>query len=112
MGWERKRGKLEQFNNALRGDPSGFSTIAGPVDRLQNVKYVITLDSDTQLPREAARQLAGTLAHPLNRPIYDEKLGRVTEGYTILQPRVGVSMPSASRSRFAMLFAGDAGIDP
>ena len=73
---------------------------------------MITLDSDTQLPRDSARQLAGTLAHPLNRPYYDERLGRVTEGYSILQPRVGISMPSAGRSRFALLFAGDAGIDP
>jgi hypothetical protein len=112
MGWERKRGKLEQFNAALRGDASGFDTVVGPVGRLQGVRYVITLDSDTQLPRDSARELVGTLAHPLNRPCYDERLGRVTAGYAILQPRVGVSMPSAARSRFARLFAGDAGIDP
>jgi len=114
MGWERKRGKLEQFNTALRGDRSGFDTIVGPAEPelLAAVRYVIALDSDTQLPRDSARQLAGTLAHPLNRPCYDEKLGRVTAGYSILQPRVGISMPSAARSRFATLFAGDAGIDP
>src|SRR5439155_23598381 len=58
------------------------------------------------------KQLVGTMAHPLNRPYYDEKLGRVTAGYSILQPRVGISMPSASRSRFAKLFAGEPGIDP
>ena len=103
MGWERKRGKLQEFNAALRGDRSAFDTILGPVDWLQGVRYVITLDSDTQLPRDSARQLAGTLAHPLNRPRYDERLGRVTEGYSILQPRVGVSMPSAGRSRFARI---------
>lgn len=112
MGWERKRGKLEQFNAALRGDTSAFHTIVGPLDRLQDVRYVIALDSDTQLPRDSARQLAGTLAHPLNRPHYDPRRGRVTKGYAILQPRVGISMPSAGRSRFTQLFAGDAGIDP
>jgi cellobiose phosphorylase len=112
MGWERKRGKLEEFNAALRGDSSRFDTVVGPVDKLQDVRYVITLDSDTQLPRDSAQQLVGTLAHPLNRPCFDEHLGRVTEGYSILQPRVGISMPSAGRSRFALLFAGDAGIDP
>jgi cyclic beta-1,2-glucan synthetase len=112
MGWERKRGKLEQFNAALRGDLSAFATVVGPVGQLRDVKYVITLDSDTQLPRDSARQLVGTLAHPLNRPHFNEKLGRVTEGYSILQPRVGVSIPSASRSKFARIFSGDAGIDP
>ena len=112
MGWERKRGKLEQFNDAVRGQDGGFDTVVGPLDSLQGVRYAITLDSDTQLPRDSARLLAGTLAHPLNRPVFDEKLGRVTEGYGVLQPRVGISMPSASRSRFARLFGGDAGIDP
>jgi hypothetical protein len=112
MGWERKRGKLEEFNAAIRGQTGGFDTIVGPIDRLQGAKYVITLDSDTQLPREAAAQLVGTMAHPLNRPYYDERVGRVTHGYSILQPRVGISMPSAGRSRYARLFAGEPGIDP
>ena len=115
MGWERKRGKLEDFNEALRAsDPQTgrFHSIVGPTEHLQGIRYVITLDSDTQLPRDSARQLVGTMAHPLNRPRYDEKLGRVTEGYGILQPRVGISMPSANRSRFARLFAGEPGIDP
>lgn len=112
MGWERKRGKLEDFNGALRGETGRFDSIVGPTDRLEGIQYVITLDSDTQLPRDSGRQLVGTLAHPLNRPHYDEKLGRVTEGYGVLQPRVGISMPSANRSRFARLFAGEPGIDP
>jgi cellobiose phosphorylase len=112
MGWERKRGKLEAFNAALRGEQADFDTVVGPVDRLRNVKYVIALDSDTQLPRDTARLLVGTMAHPLNRPVYDEKLGRVTAGYSILQPRIGVTVPSAARSHFARLFAGDSGIDP
>ncbi|MEO6434581.1 MAG: glucoamylase family protein, partial [Tepidisphaeraceae bacterium] len=112
MGWERKRGKLEEFNLALRGQVKGFSTIVGPTERLKGVRYVITLDSDTQLPRDSAGQLIGTMAHPLNRPFYDAALGRVTSGYSILQPRVGISMPSAVRSHFARLFAGEPGIDP
>jgi cellulose synthase/poly-beta-1,6-N-acetylglucosamine synthase-like glycosyltransferase len=68
MGWERKRGKIEQFNAALRGDLSAFDTVVGPLDRLRDTKYVITLDSDTQLPRDSAPQLVATIAHPLNRP--------------------------------------------
>ena len=112
MGWERKRGKLEEFNKALRGHVEAFESIAGDTDRLAEVKYVITLDSDTQLPRDAAKQLVGTIAHPLNRPRFDVASGRVTEGYGILQPRVGINMPSANRSRFAQLFAGEPGIDP
>ncbi len=112
MGWERKRGKLEDFNATLRGESGRFATVVGPVDRLRDIKYVITLDSDTELPREAAHLLAGTLAHPLNRPVFDPKLGRVTEGYAILQPRVGITLASTRQTRFARLFAGDAGIDP
>ena len=112
MGWERKRGKLEELNAALRGDSRGFSSIVGPLDRVQDVRYVIALDADTQLPRDAARTLAATSAHPLNRPVYDPRLGRVTAGYSILQPRVSVTMESAGQSRFAALFGGEPGIDP
>ena len=112
MGWERKRGKLEHFNEALRGRLDNFSTVVGDPRELREVKYVIVLDSDTQLPRDAARELAGTLAHPLNRPRLDARLGRVVEGYTILQPRVAITMDSARRCGFARLFAGDPRIDP
>ncbi|HSG22181.1 MAG TPA: glucoamylase family protein, partial [Azonexus sp.] len=79
---------------------------------LSSVKYVITLDTDTQLPRDAAHQFVGAMAHPLNRPHYDEALRRVTEGYGILQPRVAVSLPGTNRSRFARLYGGEPGIDP
>ncbi|HEY5297339.1 MAG TPA: glucoamylase family protein [Verrucomicrobiae bacterium] len=113
MGYERKRGKLADLNRGLRGgDWQSFSQIAGDISRLPHIQYVITLDTDTQLPRDTARQLAATMAHPLNRPLYDEQRGLVVEGYSILQPRVAVSLPSASRSRFVKLFSGDPGIDP
>jgi len=113
MGYERKRGKLTEFNALLRGGESHrFSEIIGAIAILPSIKYVITLDTDTQLPREAARQLVGTMAHPLNRPEFDAVRGIVAQGYSILQPRVGVSLPSARRSWFVRLFAGDAGIDP
>jgi cellobiose phosphorylase len=113
MGYERKRGKLMEFNALLRGGARDcFSEIVGETAILPEIKYVITLDTDTQLPREAARQLVGTMAHPLNRPVFDDARGIVNEGYSILQPRVGVSLPSARRSWFVRLFAGDAGIDP
>jgi cellobiose phosphorylase len=113
MGYERKRGKLTEFNALLRGGPKEcFSQIVGDTSILPAIKFVITLDTDTQLPRDAARQLAGTMAHPLNRPRFDPVKGVVTEGYGILQPRVGVSLPSAGRSWFVKLFAGEVGIDP
>ena len=113
MGYERKRGKLMEFNELLRGGARDcFSEIVGATAILPKIKYVITLDTDTQLPREAGRQLVGTMAHPLNRPVFDDARGIVREGYSILQPRVGVSLPSARRSWFVRLFAGDAGIDP
>jgi cyclic beta-1,2-glucan synthetase len=113
MGWERKRGKLAQFNQYLRGGArDAFNTIIGDTSRLKFVRYVITLDSDTVLPRDAAHLLVGTIAHPLNRAQYDDALGRITEGYGIIQPRVGVSLTSAYRSYFAAIHSGHPGVDP
>lgn len=113
MGYERKRGKLEQFNSLLRGGAKDvFSEVVGDISILESIKYVITLDTDTQLPRNAAYTLVGNMAHPLNRPVYDENKGRVVEGYAILQPRATISLTSAGQSWFAKLFAGDSGIDP
>ncbi|HEY8250285.1 MAG TPA: glucoamylase family protein [Burkholderiales bacterium] len=100
MGYERKRGKLSQLNSCLRdGRTDRFALVAGETKVLRGVKYVITLDTDTQLPRDAARQLVGAMAHPLNR-------------YGILQPRMAVSLPATSQSRYAQLFGAEPGIDP
>jgi cellobiose phosphorylase len=112
MGWERKRGKLEDLNRALRGEPGRFAWVVGPANDLATIRFVITLDSDTHLPRGSARLLAAAMSHPLNRPHYCPTLKRVTRGYAILQPRVGICVPSANRSRFARLFAGEPGVDP
>ncbi len=113
MGWERKRGKLAEFNRFLRnGCTDAFPVIAGDPALLAGTRYVITLDSDTVLPRGAAAQLIGTMAHPLNRAEYDEALGRITRGYGILQPRVGVALASAYRSKFAAIHSGHPGVDP
>jgi len=113
MGYERKRGKLVQFNAFLRGRCAEcFAAVVGDQSILREIKYVITLDTDTQLPRESARQLIGTMAHPLNRPQFDPARGIVTKGYSLLQPRVDVSLPTADRSRFVRLHAGEVGIDP
>ncbi|MFA7388479.1 MAG: hypothetical protein WCZ87_12575, partial [Thiohalobacteraceae bacterium] len=113
MGYERKRGKLEQFNALLRGAATTeFSEMVGEPSILGSIKYVITLDTDTQLPRDAARTLVGNAAHPLNRPVFDPDKGRIVEGYAILQPRASISLTSAGQSRFTRLFAGESGIDP
>ncbi|GGA02588.1 glycoside hydrolase family 94 protein [Dyella caseinilytica] len=113
MGYERKRGKLADLNALLRGgDANRFSLIVGRIDALKDVRYVIALDVDTQLPRGTARQFIGAMAHPLNRPVYDARKRRIVAGYAILQPRVGISLPSATRSMYARLFGSDAGIDP
>ncbi len=113
MGFERKRGKLADLNALLReGSSDGFAQVVGATDALAGVKYVITLDTDTQLPRDAARQFVGTMAHPLNRPVYDEVLGRVGAGYGILQPRVSVSLSGTGQSGYARLHGGEPGIDP
>ena len=113
MGWERKRGKLSEFNRLIRGDQTThYSVVSADPAALADVKYVITLDADTILPRESARRLVGTIAHPLNMPVFDPAHHRVVEGYGVLQPRVSYHLYAATRSRFAGLLAASAGIDP
>ncbi len=112
MGHERKRGKLDEFNRLLlHGERDRFSVIIGETSVFSLVRYIITLDTDTKLPRDAARQLVGTISHPLNRARFAAD-GRPNGGYVILQPRTAISLPSANASWFSMIFAGDPGIDP
>ena len=113
MGWERKRGKLAEFNQFVLGRTEGaFAVTVGDMAPIRGVRYVITLDDDTVLPPDAAPALVGALAHPLNRAEYGAARGRVVRGYGILQPRVGVSLGSASRSLFAAIQSGQPGVDP
>ncbi len=114
MGYERKRGKLTAINALLRGaaDPGTFLRIAGKPQALQRIRNVITLDTDTRLPRDAAWQMIGTLAHPLNRPAFDPRRRVVTRGYAILQPRIDIRMRLQGASWYARLFGSEAGIDP
>ncbi|HEY9541672.1 MAG TPA: glucoamylase family protein, partial [Luteimonas sp.] len=113
MGHERKRGKLAALNDLLHDrDATAFSAIVGDLRALQGVRYVITLDTDTRLPRDAARELVGTLAHPLNRARVDPGRRVVSGGYGILQPRVGASMGGGTRSWYARLYGSEPGIDP
>ncbi len=111
MGWERKRGKLLDLNQLLRNVYDPFPVKTGDLTKLPTIRYVLTLDSDTQLPRGSAQRLIGAMAHPLNRPIVDPDLKVVTSGYGILQPRVGISVHSASRSRLASIYSGQTGFD-
>jgi cyclic beta-1,2-glucan synthetase len=113
MGWERKRGKLTEFNRLLRGDRgTSYRFMSADPSTLPEIRFVITLDADTQLPRDCARRLVGALAHPLNRPRFDGRCGRVVEGYGVLQPRVSFHLTAATHSRFASLLAASGGIDP
>lgn len=111
MGWERKRGKLLDLNKFLMGEYDAFPIKAGRLDMLSEVRYILTLDSDTQLPRGSAAAMVGAIAHPLNQAIIDPKLRIVVEGFGILQPRIGVSVSSASRSRLASIYSGQTGFD-
>src|SRR4051812_8750786 len=111
MGWERKRGKLLDLNQLLRNTFDPFPVKAGDLARLPKIRYVLTLDSDTQLPRGTAQRMIGAMAHPLNQPLVDPELNIVTRGYGILQPRVGISVHSASRSRLASIYSGQTGFD-
>ncbi len=115
MGWERKRGKLHELNLLLRGsEKTSFLPIGGrPAATITGVRYVITLDGDTRLPRGAAAKMVGTMAHPLNLPLYDPRQGRVVEGYGIVQPRITPSLPSDGEgSIFQKIFSGPSGMDP
>ena len=116
MGWERKRGKLEELNALLRGSTS-TSYMHMPARPASipptSVRYVVTLDADTRLPRSAVGQLVGTIAHPLNRPRFDKAQRRVTHGYGLLQPRITPSLPAPhDASIYQRTFAGPAGVDP
>ena len=111
MGWERKRGKLLDLNKLLAGEFDAFPIKAGRLDVLSQIRYVLTLDSDTQLPRGAATRLIGAIAHPLHQAVIDPRLRIVTEGYGILQPRIGVSVRSSSRTRLAAIYSGQGGFD-
>ena len=113
MGYERKRGKIAELNALLRGvSIERFSLIVGDQSIFPQVKYVITLDADTQLPMASAWKLIGTMAHPLNQAWYDEQQKRVTKGYGILQPRVTVSLPDETASIYSRMHGNEPGIDP
>lgn len=113
MGWERKRGKLVELNQLIRRNvKQGFSLIVGEERVYSNVKYIITLDADTQLPREAAWKLVGIMAHPLNHALYSEKKNRIIDGYGIIQPRIAISLHGAERSLYTRMHENDSGIDP
>ena len=111
MGWERKRGKLLELNRLLRGECDRFPVKVGDLRVLPQVRFVITLDCDTELPRRSAQRMVGTLAHPLNSAIIAPEKNIVVAGYGILQPRVGVSVQSTARSRLAAIYAGETGLD-
>jgi cyclic beta-1,2-glucan synthetase len=112
MGWERKRGKLQEFNRLLLGqNHTSFMVQDADLDELTSIRYVITLDADTVLPPGSAHRLVGSLDHPLNRPVFDPQSGRVTAGYTILQPRTEIEPAQVRQSFFTRIFAGDTGLD-
>lgn len=111
MGWERKRGKLNEFNRLLRADKTTtYTTQVGDLEILPQIRYVITLDADTVLPRGEAQRLIGTMAHPLNRAHFNDE-GKVDAGYTILQPRTEIQATNRPKSLFARVFGGDTGFD-
>ncbi|MGF1629293.1 MAG: GH36-type glycosyl hydrolase domain-containing protein [Kiloniellaceae bacterium] len=112
MGWERKRGKLEEFTAFILGyKPDAFALREGAVDALHRTRFVVTLDADTMAPPDAINRLLGALAHPLNRVEFDTKTGTPRRGYTFIQPRVEISPGAGGRSLFTRLYTGDTAID-
>lgn len=112
MAWERKRGKLEQFNEfVLGGDADEFAVTEGRIETLKGTRFVITLDNDTTLPPESAARMVGALAHPLNRALFDPETGMVVSGYTIIQPRIEILPQKSASTLFCRLLSGDTAID-
>jgi cyclic beta-1,2-glucan synthetase len=113
MGYERKRGKLALLNDWLRRPGTQFSEVHGnAISPPAGVRYVITLDSDTVLPRETAHKLVATMAHPLNHPVYDAQKQRVVKGYGILQPGLAEEIPRHGQGRYAAMCSSIPGNDP
>ncbi|OPY55819.1 MAG: N,N'-diacetylchitobiose phosphorylase [Pelotomaculum sp. PtaU1.Bin035] len=113
MGWERKRGKLVEFVELLKGrTDTTYDCVVGDASILPRIRYIITLDADTQLPVGSAQRMIGTMHLPYNRPRLNSMRTRVVEGYGVLQPRIGISHEAALRSRFAYLWSANPGIDP
>ena len=122
LGWERKRGMLNQFNEYILGNiqnPFRENTIENKIEkeqskirkRLEKIKYIITLDADTDLILNSAFELIGAMAHILNKPVIDDKRNIVIDGYGIMQPRVGINLDISYKSLFTKIFAGAGGID-
>jgi cyclic beta-1,2-glucan synthetase len=112
MGWERKRGKLSQFNKFVLGDAHGsFSKVSDNCEKLRGTRFAIVLDADTQLPPGSAARLVGMMAHPLNTAQVDSRDGRVKSGYTILQPRIEILPEQGSGTLFSHMYSGDTAID-
>lgn len=113
MGWERKRGALVEFNELILGSKNtSYTIISNDISDLKNIRYVITIDADTNLPIDTAKELIGIISHPLNKAVIDEEKGSINEGYGLIQPRISLSLESTNRSWFTRIFAGQGGLDP
>ncbi len=116
LGWERKRGMINQFNEYILGNiknPFKANTIEANIEKLEkaNIKYIITLDADTDLILGSAFELVGAMAHILNKPVIDNQKNIVTQGYGMIQPRVGINLTISYKNLFTKIFAGAGGID-
>ena len=112
MGWERKRGALLELMRLMRGKSSGMTALQGDLSCLSDIRYLITLDADTDLNIGAAKKMVGAMLHPSNHPVIDNERKIVVRGHGVLQPRMGTNLHSANKSLFARLFAGEGGVDP
>lgn len=112
IGWERKRGKLMEFNKLLRGNrETSYNVTSAPIGNIQDIRYVITLDADTQIPRDTAKKLIGAMSHILNRAVLSDTGKKVKRGYGIMQPRVSIDTVSANKTFYSGIFSGETGID-
>ncbi len=112
LGWERKRGMITQFNRFLiYGEKADFYDIKLDREKIGEIKYVVTIDADTQIGINNVAKLVGIMAHPLNHPVMNDNRTAVIKGHGLLQPRVSTSIHCASENLFSTLWAGYGGID-
>ena len=111
MGWERKRGALVELARFIKNKPTTVTTFCGDTDFIKDVKYIITLDADTNLGIGNAKDMLAAMLHPAAKPVFDENKKIVTDGYGIMQPRMGTDLSASAKTPFTRMMCGSGGID-
>ena len=111
MGWERKRGALVELVRFIKNNPATITTFCGDIDFIRDIKYIITLDADTNLGIDNVKDMLSAMLHPNAKPVFDNDKKIVVDGYGIMQPRMGTELSASSKTPFTRMMCGSGGID-